>query len=275
MRAQFGGGPAAGGSPASRRNQGSVESMPSEPAPSRIPDRLPEPTTVEEVERQIPLLVSEIYRSCTNALSAFHSFKGFEAALDEGLPMERLAAVNKTPTFWISVRQGWYAATILGMGRAYDRRPDVVTPANLLKMCRRFLGAFSRERLRERVFRRQPNNPDAAAQADEFVADYCEIRSADFDGVERELRSAERLYQDKVEMLRHAQAHSPEWRLVAPKSWEVEWGDARKLLEIPLAVTLGIQDSFNNGYPVALAPIDGELEKHCLDQARRIVLCLR
>jgi len=159
------------------------------------------------------------------------------------------------------------------MGRAYDRNPGAVTPTRLVNMCRHFLGVFSRERLRERVFKRLSGS-EAARQADAYVEGYRDIRASDFDGVERDLQGARKLYKEKAEMLRHAQAHSPEHLLVARGSWEIDWDDVQKLLEVPLAVALGIQQSFLNGLPVALGKIDREVERHCVDQARRIVLGL-
>lgn len=135
---------------------------------------------------------------------------------------------------------------------------------------------FSLERLRERVYIRMlASRGDAqyAAQvADDFVSDYVEIRAADFSAVSDAVTNATKVYEAKAEDLRHSLAHLPQSLLVTrelPRTGIV-WEEAQQLLEMPLRVARSIQESFENGRPVRLNPLDTEARLRCMHQAKSI-----
>jgi len=118
-----------------------------------------------------------------------------------------LAALNKTPTSWLTARHALHVTFFITLGRIFDKRKDAFTVITLLKYCENNIEIFSKNNLRERKLADFRDEPDGL---DDYISNAYEPTKKDFEGLISQTETYKELFNDIYQPIRH--------KLIAHKS---------------------------------------------------------
>ncbi len=151
--------------------------------------------------------------------------------------------LNGHASFWKAVEGALETATLIALGRVYDKRTDVHSADQVLKYAERHAGIFSAERVRARALRRGVS----PAAADALVDGLGTVSQDSFFVLRSALTIRTTVYKDRIQTLRHKlYAHtalSPDQR----GEFLIFHRDLEQLSVFPWQLWRALHDAFQNG----------------------------
>jgi hypothetical protein len=167
-------------------------------------------------------------------------------------------ALDRDAGFWNPVLGGMQTASIVSVGRIYDRTRGVLSAERLLQHATTYPGIFSRTSLAERKVGRGLTQQ----QAVQYAADSFAPQAADFDTLSDQLEIHRELYQNTIGPIRNnVSAHSG--RITEAEMRElfasVPMADFDKLVVFPLVLNNEMWQLFENGNRPSLRAVSADI----------------